>query len=38
MLLAAPGPTLDDRLSFVRPAEVDQIDDPIAVFPARHLP
>lgn len=38
MLLAAPGPTLDDRLGFVRPPEVDQIDDPIAVFPARHLP
>jgi spermidine synthase len=35
MLLSMPGPTLGDDEPFVRPLEPDQVDEPIAVFPAR---
>jgi hypothetical protein len=36
-LLSMPGPTLGDDLGFAKPPEPEQVDDPIAVFPARPL-
>lgn len=36
-LLSMPGPTLGDDLGFTKPPEPEQVDDPIAVFPARPL-
>lgn len=38
MNLAIPGPTLSDEAPFEKPPEPDQLDEPIAVYPARPAP
>lgn len=35
MNLALPGPTLSDDFPFIKPPDTDQLDDAIAVYPAR---
>jgi len=34
-MLSMPGPTLGDDLSFVKPADIEFVSEPIAVFPSR---
>lgn len=37
-MLAMPGPTLGDELTIAKPADVEWVNEPIAVFPNRPLP
>lgn len=37
ILLSVPGPTLGDEEPFLKPPEIEQVDDPIIVFPSKQL-